>query len=184
MTDKMPKFMDGDEHIGKEEALRDDPQFWEARALLFGQYKDDPDRLAQMVHSTTFRKAHTLGEWRSMMGEYPDTPLADGEMTRYANEDVPVRAFMLKQAVLSLFDLCEAPARLRADLELLFDSFLVNPAWAKARAQALRLANPNATWQEICDLANVNYRQLMADKKEWIIAHNREDVGPSHGSTP
>lgn len=172
MADQIPDFMQGHEHHGKEQSLKEDPEFWVARALLMGGYKNDPDRLCQMLQSTEVSNAQTVAEWRHMMGDYPEVTLADGKMTKYENEDVPVRAFVLKQAITRLFELCDAPDNLKIDLELLMDSFLENPAWKKARLQELRLANPDASWTEIADLADANYSQVMKDKKAWLIAHN------------
>lgn len=180
MTSEMPEFMREDEHAGKEQIMRDDPDIWEARALLYRRYKDDRDRFSQMVYSAYFRGSRTVAEWNSVASGYPEPSLVkvEGEkLTKSYNEDIPVRAFILREAILRLFELSGAPVSMASDLCVLLDRYTPNTADKKAFVQALRLANPGATWRDICALAEADYSQTMKDKKEGTIVENPHDVG-------
>jgi hypothetical protein len=129
-----------------------------------------------MLASTAFARVKDLDDWRDLSDCYPSEPLPPGRRRRPANKDIAVRAFILKQAIIGLLQLHDAPSTMRRDLEQLLDSFLVNPAPVRARVQSLRMSHPELSWAEICELAgHANYRQVMRDKKDWAIAHKPQD---------
>lgn len=178
MTDRLPDFI-------LEDSFDEKPEYWEARALLIGSYKEDPERLGEMLASTAFARARDLDDWRDLADCYPERPLPAGATSKPVHEDVAVRAFILKQAVLRLFHLSAAPPAMRNDLEMLLDSFLENPAALKAKVQALHLAHPNLSWSEICRMAGgANYSQVMKDKRKFIIAERAKSGGSDPSSTP
>jgi hypothetical protein len=162
-------------------SLADEPEYWRARALLLGKY--DRDKVSDMAQSTSFSRAQTPEEWNDLASHYPAEPLPPAAMSKPTHEDVPVRAFMLKQAVLALLRLHNAPATMRHDLEQLLDSFLENPAEVRANVQALRLDYPELSWAEVCELAGADYREVMRNKADGAIAY-RPDMGPGPSSTP
>lgn len=185
MTGNLPIFMRGHEHAGKEASLRDDPEIWEARALLYGQYHADPDRFSELVCAAFYRGAPNNADWRAIARMYPEQSLEPSEhSTDEERYNESARAFVLREAVLRLLELNRAPRAMVADLDLFLGKHVVNVAEQRAFVQALALALPGASWPDICALANADYSQAMKDRKNDSIVDPPLEVGPTPGSTP
>ncbi|MES2289954.1 MAG: hypothetical protein V4530_09480 [Pseudomonadota bacterium] len=151
-------------------------EYWVSRALLVGEYRDRPE-LFEMLEATEFSDAISIESWTTASKSYPSSPLPQGKAKKRANLNVPVRAFILKQALTQLLSLVGAPDNMKADLGVLLDSFHDKPAKGRAKLQGLLIDHPDKTWAEVIKLAKpYPSRQGMEDRALGDLIHNTELV--------
>ena len=89
-----------------------------SRAKFLGSYADDPDRLNVLLSSDEFDDCRDAEEWSYLASHYPKTPVVADSLTKFENEDIPVRAYYLNKAILRLLELIGAPEAMQSDLRL------------------------------------------------------------------
>lgn len=114
-----------------------------SRVRFAGSYAADPDRLSQLEMVERLVDVRSVEEWLFEVN-YPDYKLETDELTKYANPDVPVRAYMMLKCIGKLLELVEAPEVLKADFSLMMS--LLAPKGANKYAKAQRLLIENPTW--------------------------------------
>lgn len=154
--------------------VRDNPEHFVERARFFGHYADDPARLSLLILADGFREAATIEDWQTVSQPYPTSPLEADELTRYENEDVPVRAHYLRKALTRLLKIVEAPEAMIADVDRFLGDIRPPTAEKYARAQDELLKDEAASITEISRRSGLNRSTIHELLSKGVLVRPKE----------
>lgn len=144
----MSYFPPRDEY-GLSDYIREHPQRYIDRARFYGHYRNDPDRLRVLIDADELKTARCLEEWQFLTENYPSFTIEADALTKEDNEDVPVRAHYLRNAVGRLLEVVNAPSNMIADVDRFFAEFRPRQAKLYGDAQAALLRDEAASITEV-----------------------------------
>ena len=108
-------------------------------------------------------------DWKWETELYPASALVADKLTRFDNEDIPVRAYYLARALKRLMELGGAPEVMIADLTLLMSGFAPKGAQKYADAQRVLIDNPKAGITEISKISGLDRSTIYALLKKGVL---------------
>jgi len=154
--------------------IRDNPEHFVERARFFGHYADDGPRLALLMLADGFREAGSIEDWHTVSQPYPTSPLVADELTKYENEDVPVRAHYLRKALTQLLTIVEAPQAMIADVDRFLGDIRPPSAEKYARAQDELLKDETASITEISRRSGLNRSTIHELLSKGVLVRPKE----------
>jgi len=151
---------------GWNDYLEDSKKTLVARARFYGSYANDPVRLAALEFAEDYSEARDVSEWQHYAETYPVPPLQAEKLTKFENEDIPIRAYCLEKALRKLMEIAGAPEAMVADFALLMSAHTPNGAEGYARAQEALIDNPTTSITDISTLSKLDRSTIYAQLKK------------------
>lgn len=136
------------------------------RAKFYGSYANDPERLGTLENAEAYSDARSLGDWQHVSETYPLPPLEAEKLTRFENEDIPIRAYWLDKSLMKLMETAGAPDAMVADFALFMSTFTPKGAEGYARAQEALIDNPDLGITDISKLSKLDRSTIHAQLKK------------------
>lgn len=133
-------------------------------ARFKGSNANDPERLGTLVAAEETVDARDFEEWRFIVETYPDAPLVAEKLTKYENEDIPVRAYYLGKAIKRLLELIDAPTTMKSDFDLLMSGYTPHGGKKYADVQRAMIERPELSISRLskeCGLDRSTIHKLM-----------------------
>lgn len=136
------------------------------RARFYGSYANDPVRLAALELSEDYSQARDVGEWQYYAETYPVPALQAEKLTKFENEDIPIRAYCLDKSLRRLMEIAGAPETMIADFALIMSAHTPKGAEGYARAQEVLIDNPTASISDISKLSKLDRSTIHVQLKK------------------
>lgn len=170
----MSTFDRGPEY-GMNDYLADHVDLFAEKAKFYGSYASDPDRYNVLLSAGDYDEKLNLEWWKITAEHYPKSALVADKITKYDNEDIPVRAYYLSKALARLLQIADAPEEMIADLSLLLSSFVPKGAKKYADAQRALIENPRLSVTKISEISKLDRSTIHALLKKGVLV--RPDQG-------
>lgn len=158
--------------------LADNVEQFVERVRFAGSYATDPDRLEILLEASMFDDGPLeLEDWCERADRYPKPALIADELTKYDNEDIPVRAYCLIKALKSLLKVVNAPEPMISDLTLLLSGFAPKGAQKYSDAQRVLIENPKMGISAISNISGLDRSTIHGLLKKGILTRPDRDVG-------
>lgn len=162
----MARTGSGYNDYGWNDYLEDFKETLITRARFYGSYVSDPDRLAALKLAEDYSQARDVSEWRHFVETYPVPPLQAEKLTKFENEDIPIRAYCLDKALRRLMEIAGAPEAMIADFAVFMAAHTPKGADGYARAQEVLIDNPKTSISDISKLSKLDRSTIHAQLKK------------------